>query len=251
MYLCARFSLYAYLALKASLTRFPINHISTFEKVVIYSLAIMVVPYFTLGIWSTQAVYIPGAGCLTFKPEWMLPLSLATNSFWNFSCLALFNIPLTLHARSTKRDNQALKQMLLLNFFGCIAVVVMYSLSMLVLVFSKSKNPAMGTVIPLDLLVSATVAWHQTRKKHPNEASTTAEPQSAHSAAEPAVSKIKKMEMVSSKLVPAVSASPLIPEQQPVLGDESHHNLPEATTPPSGINFLHLGDESVKSHQVL
>jgi len=207
---------YIYLALKASLTRFPINHITTFEKIVIGSL-LFAFPLAGMATAMSVGLMVDGI-CAPIQYLQNLILAIIVDAFWNFSCMALFNIPLTLHAKSIKKDNESLKKMLQRNLLGCILVVVMANVSMGLMIYSiYIPNPFAYYVtftLCIELVAVQFVAWQQTQKKHPNE-SSTASKQSKFSAVptEEHVGKDaeKKLKSNLQNLAVSASQSPLVP----------------------------------------
>jgi len=204
---------YIYLALKASLTRFPINRITIFEKIVLGSL-LFAFPLSGMATAMAVGLMVDGI-CAPIQYLQNLILAIIVDTFWNFSCMALFNIPLTLHLKSIKKDNETLKKMLQRNLLGCILVVVMANVSMGLMICSiYILNPFAYYItftLCIELVAVQFVAWQQTQTKH----SPTDEKQSNFSAVptEEHVGKDaeKKLKSNSQNLVVSASQSPLVP----------------------------------------
>jgi len=216
-----------YLALKASLTRFPINNITLFEKIVIGTL-LTAFPLAAMAIYNTGGLMIAGV-CVPFQTLQNLILAIFVDGFWNFSCMALFNIPLSLHAKSIKKDNANLKKLLQRNLLGCIIVVILGNASFGLMIASiHSPDPwghYVSVMLCFELVVDQLVAWQQTQKKHENESSTAAKQSGLSNAnglsavkgaegAEDNKYKSSQVLVASTSQSPLVSTEPMTPTEE-------------------------------------
>jgi len=250
---------YIYLALKASLTRFPINHITMFEKIVIGSL-FCAFPLAGMATFMAKGELYEGI-CVPIQKLEPLILAVLIDAFWNFSCLALFNIPLALHAKSIKKGNDNLKKMLQRNLLGCVAAVLSANFSLGLMIYSTifpiPFTYGVTLALNIELVIIQFVAWQQTQKKHPNEAST-ADKQSKLSELTTAGDRLENAEEKSKKKLeqkyqqqPAVITAsqslltPLVPievvyvqqqSSEDMLSISGSHNPSEPMTPLSEIS---------------